>query len=250
MNADEPTPPRFGSVHSDASERIAREVTLYIDRNRLAPGDRLGTEAELAREFGVSRATLREGIRLLAGSHLIRSSQGRGGGIFVANTLNQSMGRHMSETIAMMLSNRSVSVPQMLEMRRLLEASGSGLAAVRATAADIEALERTVGAMAQLDRLDNEFADNDILFHRVISQAAGNELLVTFTSWTQDVLVPMLVARLRPLLDTEPIVSQHRAILRAIRRRQSNAAQRAMTEHMLFLEERVLALEPGSSVGQ
>jgi DNA-binding FadR family transcriptional regulator len=43
-----------------------------VEREGLRPGERIGTEHELAREFGVSRPTLREGLRRLAGSHLIR----------------------------------------------------------------------------------------------------------------------------------------------------------------------------------
>jgi GntR family transcriptional repressor for pyruvate dehydrogenase complex len=237
------TAPRFSVVHNDASERIAHEVTRYIDRNGLGPGDRIGTEAELAREFGVSRATLREGVRLLAGSRLIRSSQGRGGGIFVANTLNQSMGQHMSETIAIMLANRSAALPQILEMRRLLETAGAELAALRAGDAELASLRDAVETMAAREVLDDAFAEADISFHRAISRAAGNELLVALTSWTQDVLVPTLVVRLRPVVSPAELVAQHRAILRAVRRRQPAAAARAMSEHMLYLEEQVLALD-------
>ncbi|HEX5195290.1 MAG TPA: FCD domain-containing protein [Solirubrobacteraceae bacterium] len=239
-----PPAPRFSVVHTDASERIAHEIARYIDRNGLGPGDRIGTEAELAREFGVSRATLREGVRLLAGSRLTRSSQGRGGGIFVANTLNQSMGRHMSETIAIMLSNSNGGLPQIMEMRRLLESAGAELAASRADADAIAALHDSVEKMAACEVLDDAFADADISFHQIISAATGNELLIALTSWTQDVLVPTLVARLRPVVGTDEIVDQHRAVLRAIRRRRPAAAARAMTQHMLYLEELVLALDP------
>jgi GntR family transcriptional regulator, transcriptional repressor for pyruvate dehydrogenase complex len=247
MNDDHATahlPPRFSVVHTDASEQIAHEVARYIDRNGLGPGDRIGTEAELAREFGVSRATLREGVRLLAGSRLIRSSQGRGGGVFVANNLNQSMGQHVSETIAIMLSNRSSALPQILEMRRLLETAGAELAALRADEEQLAALRLAVKTMAACDVLDDAFADADISFHRVISRAAGNELLVALTSWTQDVLVPTLVALLRPVVATDELVVQHRAILRAVSRRQPAAAGRAMSEHMLYLEQLILALDP------
>jgi GntR family transcriptional regulator, transcriptional repressor for pyruvate dehydrogenase complex len=64
--------PRFEAVHADASEQIAHEIRMYVEREGLRPGHRIGTEHELAREFGVSRPTLREGLRRLAGSHLIR----------------------------------------------------------------------------------------------------------------------------------------------------------------------------------
>ena len=84
--ADAPNPSRFEAVHADASEQIAREIRMYIEREGLRPGDRIGTEHELSREFGVSRPTLREGVRRLAGSHLIRVQKGRAGGVFVDNT--------------------------------------------------------------------------------------------------------------------------------------------------------------------
>ena len=86
-------PGRFGVVHADASEQIAREIRRYIERQGLRPGDRIGTEHELSRECGVSRPTLREGLRRLAGSHLIRVQKGRAGGVFVDNTPNVGIGR-------------------------------------------------------------------------------------------------------------------------------------------------------------
>ena len=129
-----PAPPdnRFSLTRADASEQIAYEIRRHIERQGLRPGDRIGTEQELASEFGVSRPTLREALRLLAGSHLIRASQGRGGGIFVANTPGEGMGRHMSEAIGTMLATESVSLYELLEARMVLEVPLAGLAATGA----------------------------------------------------------------------------------------------------------------------
>jgi GntR family transcriptional regulator, transcriptional repressor for pyruvate dehydrogenase complex len=111
---------RFGSPRRDASEHVAFEIRRYLSTRGLRPGERLGTEQELATEFGVSRPTLREGLRLLAGSHLIRSSQGRGGGIFVESTQNEGMGRNVSDSIAAMLETDSVSLDELLDARLYL----------------------------------------------------------------------------------------------------------------------------------
>ena len=111
-------------------------------RAACSPGERLGTEQELAAEFGVSRPTLREGLRLLAGSHLIRASQGPGGGIFVESTQNEGMGRNVSESIATMLETDSVSLHELLDARVYLEVPLAGLAAQNATeqtAAELQA---------------------------------------------------------------------------------------------------------------
>ena len=83
---------RFTQPRGTSSQQIAKEIRRYIVQQRLQPDDRLGTETELATEFGVSRPTLREALRLLASSHLIRATRGPGGGVFVASTENEGIG--------------------------------------------------------------------------------------------------------------------------------------------------------------
>ncbi len=100
---------RGSTVPADASERIAAEIRRHVARNHLRPGDRLGTQQELAAEFGVSRPTLREGLRRLSSTHLIRTAAGPGGGIFVQSTLSEGMRRNLSESIATMLASHTVS---------------------------------------------------------------------------------------------------------------------------------------------
>ena len=133
---------RFEAVHADASEQIARELRMYIEREGLRPGDRIGTEHELSREFGVSRPTLREGLRRLAGSHLIRVQKGRAGGVFVDNTPNAGIGRHVSESIAAMLESKSVTLCELVEARMFLEVPLAGRAAERSDEADDRRADR------------------------------------------------------------------------------------------------------------
>src|SRR3954469_7734653 len=109
-------PPSLG-----ASEQIAMQIRQYLEERHLQPGDRLGTEQELADEFGVSRPTLREALRLLSASQLIRVGRGRSGGIFVARTPNEGMRHNLSESIAMMLAAESVTMEELLDARLSLE---------------------------------------------------------------------------------------------------------------------------------
>ena len=62
-----------------ASEEIAGQIRRWLEEQRLEPGERIGTEQEMADDFGVSRPTLREALRLLSASHLIRVGRGRTG---------------------------------------------------------------------------------------------------------------------------------------------------------------------------
>jgi len=227
--------PRFEAVHADASEQIAHEIRMYIDRGGLRPGDRIGTEHELAREFGVSRPTLREGLRRLAGSHLIRVQKGRAGGVFVENTPNAGIGRHVSESIAAMLESESVTLYELLEARMFLEVPLAGMAAEHADEATVAALADAIQDAIGRDPAGDEFRLADARFHQAIAVAAGNDLLVTFTRWILDVLQPSLIEHLGDAIDGEKIIEQHQAILRAIRRRQRSAAERAMRQHIEYM---------------
>jgi GntR family transcriptional repressor for pyruvate dehydrogenase complex len=209
----------------------------------LRPDDRLGTENELAGEFGVSRPTLREALRLLASSHLIRTSRGPGGGVFVASTQNEGMGRNLSESIATMLESDSVSLYELVEARIHLEVPLAGLAARNVTESTALELEAAIAEAEGNHPASDEFRLADARFHRLIASTSGNELLRAFTSWTLDVLQPQLIARIGPAIDGDVILGQHRDILRAIRRGQPIAAQRAMRRHLEYVRDRIRAVE-------
>jgi GntR family transcriptional regulator, transcriptional repressor for pyruvate dehydrogenase complex len=225
---------RFEAVHADASEQIAPEIRMYIERGRLLPGDRIGTEHELAQEFGVSRPTLREGLRRLAGSHLIRVQKGRAGGVFVENTPNAGIGRHVSESIAAMLESESVTLYELLEARMFLEVPLAGLAAERSDEPTIAALTEAIADAVGRDPGGEEFRLADTRFHQTIAITAGNDLMVTFTRWILDVLQPSLIAHLGQAIDADQIISQHQAAVRAIRRHQRSATERAMRRHIEY----------------
>jgi GntR family transcriptional regulator, transcriptional repressor for pyruvate dehydrogenase complex len=241
---------RFGLARRDASEQVAFEIRRYLSSRDLRPGERLGTEQELAAEFGVSRPTLREGLRLLASSHLIRASQGPGGGIFVASTQSEGMRRNVSESIAVMLETDDVSLMELVEARISLEVPLAGLAAQHATDATAADLLAAIAVAEGNDPASEAFRIADTRFHRVIASAARNELLRAFTAWTLDVLQPSLIDTIGGSIDGDAILDQHRVIQRAIRLRQPAAAQRAMRRHLDYLRELVSSLDlPTSTRG-
>ena len=238
---------RFTSARRDASEQVAFEIRRYVSERGLRPGERLGTEQELAAEFGVSRPTLREGLRLLAGSHLIRAAQGPGGGIFVDSSQNEGMGRNVSESIASMLETDSVSLHELLDARVYLEVPLAGLAAQNATDETPSSSARRSPTAEGNHPAAEAFRVADSRFHRVIAATAGNELLRAFTSWTLDVLQPSLIDTIGGSIDGAAILRQHGEIERAIRLRQPAAAQRAMRRHLEYLRELVDALNEGET---
>jgi GntR family transcriptional regulator, transcriptional repressor for pyruvate dehydrogenase complex len=234
---------RPARARGDASVQIALEIRRHLARTGARPGDRIGTEQSLASEFGVSRPTLREALRLLSSSHLIRASRGPGGGIFVASTPNEGMSQSLSDSIAMMLETQTVSLGELVEARIHLEVPLAGLAAANATAETLLKLDAAIVDQEGHRPTSEQFRLADACFHRTIAAAAGNDLLRAFTSWTLDVLQPSLVETIGDAFDAETILSQHRDILRAIRRGQPRAAERAMRAHLEHLLGLVRAFE-------
>jgi GntR family transcriptional regulator, transcriptional repressor for pyruvate dehydrogenase complex len=239
MSAD----PHGRTERRSISEQVADAIRACMQSEGLAPGDRLGREEDLARQFGVSRPTLREALRLLSSSHLVRASKGPGGGIFVAATPEEGIGRTVSASVASMLQTQSITIDELLETRMLFEVPLVGLAAQRATDEDVARLhalldeaERNVDDAALIGEVDERL-------HRMISELAGNRLAAAFNAWVVEVLQPPLRALVAPAVVESVIVEQHRDIVRAIERGDPAAAERAMREHLVYVRDLVAAIE-------
>jgi DNA-binding FadR family transcriptional regulator len=208
-----------------------------VERQGLKPGDRIGTEQELAAEFGVSRPTLREGLRLLASTQLIRSTQGRGGGIFVASTPNEGIGRSLSDSIATMLATESVSLGELLEARIVLEVPIAGLAAAAATQETVAALDDAIDRASKSEPGEPAFNSADYAFHDTLARATGNDLLVALTRWVSDVFQPSLIKHVGARTSKHSILAQHSAVAAAVSDGDVAAAERAMRDHLEYLVE-------------
>jgi DNA-binding FadR family transcriptional regulator len=230
--AKNPTAPR-----RSASEQVADDLRAFVQHEGLQPGDRLGREEDLARMFGVSRPTLREGLRLLSSAHLIRASKGPGGGIFVAATPEQGIALSVSDSVASMLATDAVGLEELLEARMLMEVPLAGLAAQRATEEDVRGLADLLAQAKEAGTDSEQFRALDREWHRRITAAAGNRLSGAFMAWVVDVLQPSLQEHLRPAVVESTLLGQHQEVLNAIERGDTEAAERAMHEHLIYLRD-------------
>src|ERR1700749_114916 len=98
-----------GRERRSISEQVADAIRVYMQSAGLSPGDRLGREEDLARQFGGRRRTLGGALRLLSSSPRVRASKGPGGGIFVAATPEEGIGRTVSASVASMLEAHRVT---------------------------------------------------------------------------------------------------------------------------------------------
>ena len=227
------------------SEQIAAEIQQRIRDEGLDPGDRLGTEEQLAREYGVSRPTLREALRILSSARLVRPLSGPKGGIFVSRTPEESVRRSVSDSIALLLDLKGTSIEELLEARAILEVPIARLAATRADGAAIEEMRAAIEeSAANPDDIAIKLAAKQ-RFHRAIAAAAGNAIVESITGWAVEVLQPRLREVIHRVCDDRVLLEQQRVILAAIETRDPAAAEQAMRDHFGHLADLVrLAKEP------
>jgi DNA-binding FadR family transcriptional regulator len=225
------------------SEQIAAEIQQRISDEELQPGDRLGTEEQLAADYGVSRPTLREALRILSSARLVRPMSGPKGGIFVARTPEESVRRSVSDSIALLLDLKGTSIEELLEARTMLEVPIARLAAIRADESALAEMRDAVERGADEDLEVRLQAKQD--FHRAIAAAAGNAIVESVTAWAVEVLQPRLRDLIHPVCDDKVLLEQQRVILAAIEAGDPAAAEQAMRDHFGHLTELVrLARQP------
>jgi GntR family transcriptional regulator, transcriptional repressor for pyruvate dehydrogenase complex len=219
------------------SEQIAGEIQQRISDDGLGPGDRLGTEEQLAREYGVSRPTLREALRILSSARLVRPMSGPKGGIFVTRTPEESVRRSVSDSIALLLDLKGTSIEELLEARTMLEVPIARLAATRADDAALAEMRAAVEE-GESDDLEVRLVAKQ-RFHRAIAAAAGNPIVESVTGWAVEVLQPRLRDLIHPICDDQVLLDQQRVILAAIEARDPAAAEQAMRDHLGHLADLV-----------
>lgn len=164
------TPVRTRRTFEEAAEQIAEGVR----NGRLRPGDRLPGERALAAQMEISRPTLREAIKVLVTAGILEVRRGAEAGMYVATDVVPS------DLVRERAGLRLSEVASVLEARRLVEPAVARLAAQRATAADLEALRRSIAAMRAIVEKgygpddEDHFLQVDVGFHLAIARAAGN----------------------------------------------------------------------------
>ena len=239
--------PRFEPIpiqRASAAQQIAGQIRAAMLDGRLAAGQRLPSEQELAVDYSVSRPTVREAMRILATDGLVRATRGATGGTFIALPAPGAVAESLSETIELWFQAGSTSAAEVEQARGWIERGCVRLAAEHRTAQDLEAIDAAVEQARDPSIDTDRFLELDIEFHVAISRAAHNgvlELAMTAIHLARPRTNTLLLSALRPVL----IIEQHAAILQAIRDRDPEAAEQAFLEHLEHLISiRAEALKP------
>lgn len=205
-------------ARKSAADEVRDQLIELIESGQIAVEERLPSEVELARNFGVSRPVIREALVSLQALGLITSHVGRG--TFVA-----------SRRARMPLLMGRYSPKHLNEVRRYLEMPAARLAAQRRSN---EQVGQLAGLLARLDDCDDPAERNkyDAQFHISIAEASGNPLLVKLIEDLRNVLEAHSLAVAAAPNRRVGAAAEHRAIFDAIVRGDPEAAATAMASHL------------------
>lgn len=222
------------------SEIIQAQLEALILDGTLRPGEQLAPERELAKQFDVSRPSLREAIQKLEAKGLVTRKQG--GGTFVTDNMMKSL----SDPLLDLLAKTPDSQSDILEFRLGLEGMAAYYAASRGSDADYQQIQRKFEAieLAQVDNDIDQEAKAVYEFLFAICQASHNSVFLHLVRSMADLLVEHLTAHLA-LLTKQPEAFDK---VRLYRKRLTNAilngkAQKAWGEshnHLMYIEDVLL----------
>lgn len=210
------------------AEIVAR-LTADIISGKLLPGSRLPTEQEMIAATGVSRTVIREAVAALRADKLVVSRQGIG--TFVAEKVRRPFRVEFDEHSSLR------DVLNVMELRTGIEVEAAGLAAERATPAQIRKItERFEAIQAAIDAGENA-VDQDFAFHCEIAEATNNPQFRVFLEYLGSVVIPRQTVwgRSAPLLRRNNLAifqREHAKILSAIRTHDVAKARSAMHAHL------------------
>jgi GntR family transcriptional repressor for pyruvate dehydrogenase complex len=204
-------------------QRVAERLSEMIASGQYAIGERLPAERELSIAHKVSRATVREAIIALELAGLVEVKMGSG--VYVTG----------------MPSTDGLPVPmdvgpfELTEARMLIEGEVAALAATQITDLELAALDQLLTDMTLANKRGSG-EEVDRQFHQAIANATRNSAMaaVVDSLWTIRLRSPQCVRLFQKsrARGTQPVVAEHRAILKALRGHDARAAREAMRQHL------------------
>lgn len=219
------------------SDVILEQLESMILEGSLAAGQKLPPERELAKQFEVSRPSLREAIQKLEARGLVTRRQG--GGTYVTNQLEGGM----TDPLFDLISKHPESQFDLLEFRHALEGIAAYYAALRGTDTDFENVVACFEAIADADDIEAQ-AKAINAFHFAVAEASHNVVLLHLIRGMQSLLEQNIQQNLTVLVQKSDIKSQlashRRALFDAVIKGEPVQAREASNAHLAFIEEALL----------
>jgi DNA-binding FadR family transcriptional regulator len=204
---------------------VVAELGAQILAGRHRPGETLPREGDLAADFGVSRTSLREAVKVLSAKGLLESRPRTGVRVRPREDWNlldpAVLSWHPDLT-----GDRDL-MRSLIETRRVIEPPAAAMAAARATAADLARIEAAcLGIEAAYPSDAEAGVEADVAFHRAVIDASGNIVLARLIGAIEAALRAVFAATSK-MMDADGVAA-HRVVLEHIRLRHVDGATTAM----------------------
>ncbi|MGH9271598.1 MAG: FadR/GntR family transcriptional regulator [Ilumatobacteraceae bacterium] len=234
-------PPRLGPIAvPKASDVLARELRERILSGQFTEGAALPSERDLVSQTRMSRATVREALRMLEVQGLLEVRAGRGGGAFVRQPGSDAV----ANSVELFVRGRQVRLSALLETREAIEPTCAELAADRRTDDDLARLEAANQAIEAVRNDLPAFLSANVHWHLVVAETSHNELLSAFMHSISRILYTS--TENEEFVDADvrsTAIRAHHAVTNAIRDGDPAAARRRMERHVHSYATAVLQVE-------
>ncbi len=235
-----------GNSQTSISDRIVEQIKEMIFSGELKAGDKLPSENELCNMFGVSRTSIREGVKILSGLGFL--SIRRGLGIFV----EELDAGYLINQLGPIIVQKEDDLLDIVRVRKLLETHAAAWAAENASAKDIENMEKAIQKSVDLiqnDKANNtNLAETNLLFHMVLTKSTGSKVLCRIMESLLDLLSEARKITVQLPGRYKHSVEGHKRILEAIKDRDPSKAEEAMMAHLRGIE--AVVSDPSYSLQQ
>jgi GntR family transcriptional regulator, galactonate operon transcriptional repressor len=197
-----------------------------IVSGELIPGTTLPNLDDLAVQFSVSRLSMREAIKLLAGKGLVSSAPRRGTVVRPRNEWS----RLDPDVLIWQIGDipNAAFVRNLFELRRMVEPEASALAAERASSETMAGIEQAFARMAAAEFDKMESISADFAFHQRILEGTGNEFIAALAPAIETSLMLTFTIQRGAWPNPVSFLPSHHAVLAAIQRGDAEGARRAM----------------------
>jgi GntR family transcriptional regulator, transcriptional repressor for pyruvate dehydrogenase complex len=228
-----------------ASDVLARELRERILSGELTEGTALPPERELVKQTQMSRATVREALRILEVQNLVRVRAGRAGGAFVQRPTTKSM----ASSVTLLIRGQKIKLADLMETREALEPFCAELAARKRTEDELAVLDRANKDISDPDADLPAFLQANLDWHVGVAMASHNELLIGFmTALSHAIYTGTENAAFVDDNVRTVTARAHRSITTAIRNRDADAAGRRMRRHVHTYAKAALAMDEREAI--
>lgn len=208
-------------------QRIVQQIDDAVAAGHLKPGQRLPSERDLVTQFGASRSTVREALRVLESNGVVRSRPGDPNGPEILPFSPNGLAKQMTRLVQV----EELSIAELVSFRMILDGSASMLAARLRSEDELADMDGTVSVMqAAIDVGYVEFSEADVGFHDAVARASRNALIQVCNQVVRGVVLSLISSKVTQSRNSKALMRRslehHREVLEAIRQQDGTGAAR------------------------